>query len=125
MSRAPRVFVVDDEPVLASTVASVLRMSGFSALAFTNPLKALESALLEAPDLLLSDIIMPQLSGIELAIQIRALCPNCKILLFSGQANTVDFLHDAQRIDENIQILPKPLRPGDLLLAIRQQGLEN
>jgi CheY-like chemotaxis protein len=120
-----RVFVVDDEPVIASTLASILRMSGFSAAPFTNPLKALESALLDPPDLLLSDVVMPQMSGIDLAMQIRVLCPACKILLFSGQAATVDFLQDAQRVDQNIQILPKPINPGDLLSAIRAQGLEN
>ena len=118
-------FVVDDEPVIASTLASILRLSGFFAVAFTDPVKALESALLLSPDLLLSDVVMPQMSGIDLATQIRILCPGCKILLFSGQAATVDFLKDAQRVDENIQILPKPIHPGELLKAIQAQGLEN
>ena len=122
---AARVFVVDDEPVIATTLATILRMSGFSVTAFTDPLKALASAMIEGPDLVVSDVAMPGLSGIELALQIKALCPTCKVLLFSGQAATVNFLEDAERIGEHFHILPKPVNPADLLKAIRDQGAEN
>ena len=125
MPEAIKVFVVDDEPVIASTVATILRMSGFTVLSFTDPVKALAYALVEAPNLIVSDVVMPGLSGVELALQIKALCPQCKVLLFSGQANTVNFLHDAERLGENFHIMPKPLRPSDLLRAIKEQGLEN
>ena len=81
-----RVLVVDDESTIASTLAAILRLSGYRAESFTNPLEALSSTMEEPPDLLISDVVMPQMSGVELAIQIRALCPLCKILLFSGQA---------------------------------------
>jgi DNA-binding NtrC family response regulator len=113
-----KVFVVDDEPIIASTLATILRMSGFTATYFTNPNDALASALSEPPDLLLSDVIMPGMSGIDLALQIKSLCPSCKVMLFSGQAQSVDFVKDAQRVDENFHILPKPLLPGELLVAI-------
>ncbi|AXC15027.1 Chemotaxis regulator - transmits chemoreceptor signals to flagelllar motor components CheY [Acidisarcina polymorpha] len=120
-----RVLVVDDEPIIATTLATILRMNGFFATAFTDPVKALASALVDTPDLLISDIVMPGLSGIDLAIQIKALCPKCKVLLFSGQARTVNFLYDAERLGENFHILPKPVHPIDLLKAIREQGAEN
>ncbi len=125
MVRNLHVFVVDDEPVVASTLAAILRMSGFSATSFTDPAEALNAAYLEAPDLLLSDVTMPGLSGVDLAVQIQALYPECKVLLFSGQANTVDFQKDAQRVCSTFHILPKPIHPGDLLRAIREQGLQN
>jgi len=121
----PIVFVVDDEPVIASTLAALLRMSGFVATSFTDPRKALASALVHAPDLVISDVVMPLLSGIDLALQIKAVCPACKVILFSGQARTVNFLHDAERLGEHFHILPKPLHPTDLLQAIRDQGLAN
>jgi YesN/AraC family two-component response regulator len=47
------------------------------------------AARIEAPDLILSDVMMPGLSGIELAIAIQRECPECKILLFSGHAHTL------------------------------------
>jgi CheY-like chemotaxis protein len=94
--QAPRVFVVDDEPVIASTLAAILRMHGFSAKFFTSPLEALTAARAKSPDLLISDVEMPGLSGIDLAIQMRAQFPACKILLFSGQPATLDLV-DAAR----------------------------
>src|ERR1700689_1609725 len=63
------IFVVDDEPVIASSLAAILRMNGFSARFFTCPLKALAAARSESPDFLISDVAMPGISGIDLAIQ--------------------------------------------------------
>ena len=81
---SPLVYVVDDEELIASTVAAVLRMAGFSALAFANPFDALGAVVVQTPALLISDLIMPQLNGMELAIRIQAIYPECKVLLFSG-----------------------------------------
>lgn len=70
----PYVFVVDDEEVIASSLATILKLhGGLRARSFTKPLEALEAARLEAPDLLISDVMMPELSGIDLAIQVREL----------------------------------------------------
>ncbi len=124
-SRKTRVFIVDDEPIIASTLATILRLSGYDAISFNNPLDALRRAPLDCPALLISDIVMPQLSGIDLAIRIKAACPACKILLFSGQASYLDFSQDAERLDHHFHILPKPIYPGDLLRAIQDQDLEN
>ena len=80
-----RVFVVDDETVIATTLTAILKQSGFDAVGFTNPLQALAAAEEKSPDLLISDVVMPQLSGIDLAIQLKAKVPACKVLLFSGK----------------------------------------
>ena len=88
MERTPgqtRVFVVDDEANIAFTLAAILRIHGFDARHFTEPHAAMSAARLDCPDLLISDVVMPLLSGIELAIQMRECCPECRILLFSGQ----------------------------------------
>jgi CheY-like chemotaxis protein len=82
---APRVFVVDDEHVIAFTLAAILKQCGYSATSFTSPLDALAAARFIAPDLLISDVVMPDISGIDLAIQIKARYPKCKILLCSVQ----------------------------------------
>ena len=115
----PRVFVVDDEHVIAFTLATILNQSGFRAIPFTNPLDALDAASLEGPNLLISDVMMPELSGVDLAIRIKSKCPGCKILLFSGQAATADLLADARREGHNFKLLSKPVHPSDLLAAIR------
>jgi DNA-binding response OmpR family regulator len=90
----PIAFVVDDERNIADTLAIILRKNGFAATAFYNPMLALSAASLNAPDLVVSDVVMPQLSGIDLVIRMRALCPNCRVLLFSGQAETSETLRE-------------------------------
>ena len=116
----PKVFVVDDERVIAFTLATILTQSGFIAIAFTNPLEALQAAETDCPDLLISDVVMPELSGIDLAIQTRVLCSACKVLLFSGMAATSDLLEVARKNGHNFELLSKPVHPADLLDAIRK-----
>ncbi|MGC1461138.1 MAG: response regulator transcription factor [Terracidiphilus sp.] len=121
--RAPkqlRVFVVDDEDVIASSLAMILRFQGgIHATSFTDPLKALEAVHAEVPDLLITDVVMPQMSGIDLAIQLRDICPDCKVLLFSGQAATADLLEAARAVGYTFDLLLKPVHPADLLASIR------
>ena len=120
MSQHPNVFVVDDEEVIASSLAMILRLhGGFHARAFSLPIEALEAARLESPDLLISDVVMPQLSGIELAIQMRQHCPDCKVLLFSGKAATSHLLEAARADGYDFELLSKPVHPADLLAKIR------
>jgi len=118
--RQPSVFVVDDEYVIAASLAMILRLhGGFRARSFSNPLEALKSAQLEAPDLLISDVVMSELSGIDLAIQVREFCPNCRVLLFSGQASTAHLLEAARENGHDFDVLSKPVHPSDLLVRIR------
>jgi DNA-binding NtrC family response regulator len=84
------------EPVIASSLAAILRMNGFSARFFNCSLEALAAARSESPHLVISDVSMPGISGIDLAIQMRAQYPNCKILLFSGQAASLDLMDGAR-----------------------------
>jgi FixJ family two-component response regulator len=116
-----RVFVVDDEQVIAKTLAIILQQSGFSASFFTDPLEALTVARSDAPDLLISDVMMPRLSGVDLAIRMKEQCPKCKILLFSGCADTVDLLVTAREQGHNFHLLSKPVHPTDLLREIKEQ----
>jgi hypothetical protein len=61
---------------------------------------------------------MPGLSGIDLAIQMRAQYPECKILLFSGHAATLDLFEDACNRGHDFHLLLKPVHPSKLLSEI-------
>jgi DNA-binding response OmpR family regulator len=110
-----RIFVVDDEAVIATTLAMILRQSGFEAHSFEKPEEALSASRGMAPDLLITDVVMPVLTGIELALQLRELFPECKVLLFSGQPATAELLHAARSKGHDFETLPKPMHPLEML----------
>jgi CheY-like chemotaxis protein len=114
------IFVVDDEPVIASTLSEILRQNGFSAKAFTDPFEALTASRCRCPKLVITDLKMPGLSGIELAIQMRQACSACKIILFPGQAIGSDLLQRARDQGCDFLLIQKPVVPLELLLAIRK-----
>jgi CheY-like chemotaxis protein len=93
-------------------------MCGYRVRFFINPIEALAAARKEQPDLLISDVVMPELSGVDLAIQLKELCPSCKVLLFSGQAATTDFLREARQQGHSFEVLAKPIHPNALLARI-------
>ncbi len=115
----PKVLVADDERVIADTLAMILNQSGFEARAVYSGEKALELAPAFHPDMLISDVIMADLNGIDAAIRIRVLLPGIKILLFSGQAATADLLERARKDGYEFDILAKPVHPQDLLNKLR------
>jgi DNA-binding NtrC family response regulator len=120
VNKQNRIFVVDDEYVIASSLAMILRHQGFDATFFTLPVEALQAACDQAPDLLISDVVMAELSGIDLAIKVQECCPECKILLFSGQAATAHLLEVAHARGHDFELLLKPIHPADLLSKIQK-----
>lgn len=120
LDTSAQIIVVDDEPVIASTLAAILQMNGFSARFFTNPLEALTAARTKAPDLLISDVTMPVITGFDLAIKMKAQYPKCKVLLFSGHPGSLALLEDARAQGHDFRLLLKPVPPGELLSEIRR-----
>lgn len=117
----PRIFVVDNEPVIASTLVAILQLHGFSAKFFTSPIEALAAARAKSPDLLISDVEMPILTGVELAIKMKAQHPACQVLLFSGGSSTSDLLNASRAQGHNFDLLLKPVPPPEFLSAIRKR----
>ncbi len=113
-----RVFVVHDEPVIASSLALILSHEGFEAKSFTKPLEALQVASSHAPDILISDAAMLLGSGVDLAIGIQKHRPGCKVLLFSSQANPTAFGSPVAD-HHSFEFIQKPVHPRDLLKRIQ------
>lgn len=116
----PVVLVVDDESIIADTLAEILNRSGYAGVAEYDGDSALETALLMPPEMLITDVVLPGMSGIELAITIRRIFPDCKIILFSGQASTADLLAAARKDGHHFTLLNKPLHPQDLLARVSE-----
>src|SRR5690348_13896502 len=116
----PRVLVVDDERVIADTLSIILNKNGFDASAVYSGTAAVSRAQEIKPELVISDVIMDDMNGIEAAIRISELLPRCKILLFSGQAATADLLEKARKEGHEFEILAKPVHPQDLLAKLKR-----
>jgi CheY-like chemotaxis protein len=114
-----RIIVIDDEVLIAETVAEILSGAGFEATAVAGGAAAIELARTLRPDVVLSDVIMPGMNGIETGIRIREIVPSCRLILFSGQAATVDLLAKAREQGHRFDILAKPIKPEQLISVIR------
>jgi DNA-binding NtrC family response regulator len=115
MREGARVFVVDDEPAIRETLAAILYNEGYAAIPFDGGAMALSSAAEESPDLLITEVIMPDMNGVDLAIHFENLYPKCKILLVSGAPAAWDLLASARLRGHDFELLAKPLQPVKLL----------
>ena len=111
----PRVLVVASERVISDTLAMVLNQSGFHARALYSGEEAVEAAPVFKPDVLLSDVIMFGLNGIETAIHFRDILPSTRILLFSGSKDTPDLMEKAHVQGHDFEIMGCPVHPQELL----------
>jgi CheY-like chemotaxis protein len=115
------VLIVDDESLIADTLAEILNDSGdFDAIAVHDGENALEQAQGRAPDILITDVVMPGMNGIELAKSIRSQFPTTRIVLLSGQAQARDFVRQASREGYSFELWAKPIHPGLLLERLKR-----
>lgn len=118
--RKPRILVVDDEPLIADTIADILNGSGFEATAIYDSAAAAEQVRRLCPDVVVSDVIMPRMNGVEMAISIKSKCPKTRVLLLSGQAGAPGLLEAARKKGHSFELLAKPLKPDVLLKKLSQ-----
>ena len=127
MSKPILLAIDDDTSVLEAVVQDLRRhygqtyriiraVSGPSALDTCQQLKERD----ETVALFLSDQRMPGMTGVELAIMLSQSIPNLKVLLFSGQASTVDLLEKARHGGHYFTALTKPVHPTDMLKRVSE-----
>ncbi|MGB9228625.1 MAG: response regulator [Terracidiphilus sp.] len=114
-----RVLVVDDERIIADTLTMILCTSGYDAHAAYSGEMAIEMARNFNPDLVITDVVMPGINGIEAAIKLRNMLPNCKVLLFSGQATTERLVEAARAQNHEFELLAKPVHPTQLIAKMQ------
>jgi CheY-like chemotaxis protein len=110
-----RVLIVDDERIIADTLSLILAKKGFDTRAVYSGEEALEAATRLMPDVLVSDVVMRGMSGIDAAIQICETIPHCRVILLSGQGGTADLLRQAKSHGHQFEILTKPIHPQVLI----------
>jgi CheY-like chemotaxis protein len=95
-----------------------LRGEGYEAFAVSDGASAIKWARMIVPDVVVSDVIMPGMNGIESAKMILRSCPECRVILFSGQAASLDLLEKARAEGHHFEVLAKPINPTVLLDTI-------
>jgi CheY-like chemotaxis protein len=119
-AKRPRILVVDDERIIADTMAEILEGAGFQAATAYDGWNALQVAGVLQPDYLLSDVLMPRMNGVDLAMAIRKMFPAARILLFSGQAGITEILRAAQSQGFQFELIAKPIHPLTLIARLKE-----
>jgi DNA-binding NtrC family response regulator len=110
-----RILIVDDEHNIADTLVMVFKIKGHEAMAAYSAESAVEAVESFEPDIVLSDVIMGKMTGVDLAIYLSRARPECKVVLFSGQTATAPLLAEASRKGHDFRLLAKPLHPERLI----------
>ena len=120
-----RLLIADDERLIADTLALIFLKEGYETRAVYSGEAILEIFESFQPDLLLSDVMMPGITGVQAALILQTMYPHCKILLLSGQAETEDLLHESRVQGLKFELIGKPVPPRLLLAKLRQMERAN
>jgi CheY-like chemotaxis protein len=114
-----KILVIEDNPIVRNTVMRILQTAGYTVVTADDGLQGFDMFRKEQPDLVISDIIMPQQEGIGTIRQILAERPGTKIIAISGggRIGNTDFLQIARKMGA-VDALQKPFDPDDLLHRI-------
>jgi CheY-like chemotaxis protein len=121
------IIVIDDDAVLRQIITLTLEAAGHTVIRCENGKKAVEILSYAHPDLLITDLLMPEMDGIETLRAARQLCPALPILAISGgsHGNPDDYLGMA-KVFGATETMPKPFRPAELLgVVTRMLGADS
>lgn len=110
-----KVLVVDDEHAISDSLARIFSLRGYVVRTAYSAEQAIEIVAEWRPALAIVDVVLPKMSGIDLAILLRENHPSCHVLLVSGQLATSDLAEEAAQNGHIFNILAKPVPLHDLL----------
>jgi len=118
-----RIFVLDDEPLIAQTLAKVLETRGYEAHARYTSAEILELATQITPDLLIADVSLGpnQITGIDVAVYFQRFHPGCEAILISGNPTTSELHERARAQGHDFELLSKPVSPEYLLEVVNRR----
>ncbi|NTW53915.1 MAG: GAF domain-containing protein [Chlorobaculum sp.] len=118
-NRPKTILLVDDNPAIVQVIKSLLEKSGYKVLSATTPIDSIKIAAEsgETIDLLLTDVVMPEINGKELSEKLLAICPNLKTLFMSGYTFDMTALEGLAEHEEHF--IRKPFRISELTNTIR------
>ncbi len=118
--KTKKVLLIDDEPHVLSVIKHFLVKSGYSVETANNGLMALDKVNEVMPDIIVSDIQMPKMSGLEFSQQFRNDFPESETLILIMTSRTErDFREQAGSL-ENVEFFEKPLSPRKLVIRLNE-----
>lgn len=118
-----KVLVIEDDTLTRVMLCKMLRSQKFTTIEASNGVEGFKLFMAENPDIILTDILMPEKEGLETIMEIRALNPDIPIIAMSGcnYAHDVDFLKMARKLGAT-RAIHKPIRPGDISTLMSSLG---
>lgn len=113
-----KVLIVDDEKAVSETLTKIFRSRGYQARAVHSAEEAIGVLAEWQPDLVLLDVNLPGMNGVDLAKELKISHPDCLVLLFSDYPSTDDLLQAAMQDGHVFEIISKPVHPTVLLDAV-------
>jgi len=117
---AVRVLIIDDEQDFATALAERLRLRGYEATAIFSPDEALATTKEMQPDVVLLDLRLPGVSGIEMLMTMREFVPGVEIILLTGHLDLAQRIQ-GMRLDA-FEYIMKPIEIADLINKIEKAG---
>ncbi|HBA40256.1 MAG TPA: hypothetical protein DCZ05_11085 [Deltaproteobacteria bacterium] len=118
MTGEKKVLIVEDEMDMAFNYEQIIRGSGMKCLISTEPKEVIRLVSLEKPDVILCDLRMPEIDGMELLEKIKTEWPGLPVIIITGYA-TIDVAVEAMRKGAS-DFLAKPFPPDELLLKVQR-----
>lgn len=118
-ARGIRVLIIDDERVIADTLTLICRHRGYQVEAAYDGETAVKKAAEWHPNVLISDVVLGGMSGLDAAVQICRDQPGCRVILLSGQPLGVDMLDRGKECGQVFEVLIKPVHPEELLSRLQ------
>jgi CheY-like chemotaxis protein len=117
-----RILVVEDEGVVLHTLELILKQHGFSTKGARNGSDAIACVDTFLPDILLCDINLPDIDGIQVSLAVRDILPEVRVVLLSGEISSSELLEDAKRQGHHFEVLAKPTEPRVLLACLERKA---
>jgi DNA-binding response OmpR family regulator len=114
-----KILVIDDDAIVRKTIVQILEQDGYQVLSAEDGARGMVLFRSEQPDLVITDIIMPEQEGIQTITEMRRAKPDAKIIAISGggRIGNTDFLQIALVLGA-MDVVPKPFDPDELLLVV-------
>ena len=113
-----RILVVEDEAVVLQTLQLILKQHGYDVRGALDGGEALTLAPVFHPNILLCDINLPDIDGIQISLNVKEAVPDCRIVLLSGEITSTELLEEAERQGHRFEVLAKPTEPQQLLRVL-------